>query len=722
MKKLGYGIEIGAALGSSFRSAMGKARQTIGGVGKTVKAQERDLKSHSRATRRAARETERFDRSATRLGQAVRRSKEEVARATRGAASYGRALGRAAAQSRRLGNVGRAAGKGLDFVANKYTALVGAVGFGATIRQVGNLQERFVRLGIQANKSKEEIDALKEAIYETALSDGVRVDAGELTAAVETIVEKTGDLDLARDNLRNIALAIQASSAAGQDIGSMVANLWDKYGIREADAVLQSLDRFVEQGKEAAFSLRNQAMHGERLMAAYAGVGRTGREAAAEQGALIQMFKKGTGGENGDQAVTAFERTIAELRSKSEDVEDLGVEVWDPDALAEGKREMRAVTDVLKELIVATNGDVKSLGEIFGDESLRGVQVLAAEFNKTGGFKTLDDLMTAGGTGNAIAADAERASRTFNQALGSLGTAWERFAESRLTQPIDMVASAISALGADGADVAFTVGTIGASLLGAVVAARKLGIGRLFSRGRSGAAAGGVGAAGLGAAGGVTPVYVTNMPAGGLGAAGGRGRARRGRAGRGRLGGAQFSGAGAGMGMSGTARAVRGGGRLLRGGGRLLGRAALPLALGLGAVDLVGAARSGSAEGVGRAGGGLAGALGGAAAGAALGSIVPIIGTAIGGILGGVVGGLGGEWLGGTIGKAVGAGSTSNAENVMPVVAGTVSSPPAAQNALRPVQITQNWTVHAAPGMDEEALARRIEKRIEAATRRALHD
>ena len=719
MKKLGYGIEIGAALGSSFRSAMGKARQTIGGVGKTVKAQERDLKSHSRATRRAARETERFDRSATRLGQAVRRSKEEVARATRGAASYGRALGRAAAQSRRLGNVGRAAGKGLDFVANKYTALVGAVGFGATIRQVGNLQERFVRLGIQANKSKEEIDALKEAIYETALSDGVRVDAGELTAAVETIVEKTGDLDLARDNLRNMAVAIQASGATGGDIGAMVANMFDKYGIRDGEAVLRMLDRFVEQGKFAAFALKDQATQSERLMAAYAGVGRSGEAGASEQGALVQMFRKGTG--SAEQAVTAFERTIAELRSKSEDVEGLGIEVWDPDALAEGKREMRAVTDVLKELIVATNGDVKSLGEIFGEESIRGVQVLAAEFNKTGGFKTLDDLMTAGGTGKAIDADANRASRIFNQALGSLGTAWERFAETRLTGPIDTVATAISALGADGADVAFTVGTIGAGLLGAVVAARKLGIGRLFSRGRGGAAAGGVGAAGLGAAGGVTPVYVTNMPAGGLGATGGRGRARRGRAGRGRLGGAQFSGAGAGRGMSGTARAVRGGGRLLRGGGRLLGRAALPLALGLGAVDLVGAARSGSAEGVGRAGGGLAGALGGAAAGAALGSIVPIIGTAIGGILGGVVGGLGGEWLGGVIGKAAG-GTPSQTQTLETVAATGGVASPTSDRSPPAVNVNNQITIHAAPGMDMDELVRKVMSRMEASTRRALHD
>lgn len=697
MKKLGYGIEVGATLGGSFRSTMGQARQGIGDVGKSVKAQERGLKSHARSARNTTRETDRLDRSSSRLGQSMRRTKEEIARAARGAANYGRTLGRAAAQSRKLGKMGALAGKGLDFAANKYTALVGAVGLGATIRQVGNLEERFVRLGIQANKSQAEINALKKQIFDTALSDGVRVDAGEITAAVETIVEKTGDLDLARENLRNIALAVQASGAAGQDIGAMVANMWDKYSIRDSEEVLRQLDRFVEQGKFASFALKDQATQSERLMAAYAGVGRSGAAAASEQGAIIQMFRKGTG--SAEQAVTAFERTLAELRSKSEDVEDIGVDVWDPEALAEGRREMRAVTDVLKDLITATEGDVKKLGEIFGDESIRGINVLASEFNRTGEFKQLDDLLKTGGTGDALAKDAERASRTFNQALGALSTAWERFADNKLSKPVDLLASAINNLGAEGANTAFTIGTIGAGLVGSAIAARKLGIGKLFSRGRRGAAAGApnTAGAGLGGFGGVTPVHVTNMPPGGFGGlgAGGKSRAGRGAARAGRLG------------------------RALRGGGKLLGRAALPLAVGLGAVDLIGAARSGNAEAVGRSGGGLTGALGGAAAGAALGSIVPVIGTTIGGILGGVIGGLGGEFLGGKIGQAVSGAPAADAAGAASIAAGAAASSTAAP---RPIQVTNQITVHAAPGMDTEELVRKVMQRMEAGTRRALHD
>lgn len=93
---------------------------------------------------------------------------------------------------------------------------------------------------------------------------------------------------------------------------------------------------------------------------------------------------------------------------------------------------------------------------------------------------------------------------------------------------------------------------------------------------------------------------------------------------------------------------------LLKGAGRVVGKAALPLAIGLEGLHIVtakpGAERAGA---TGEAIGGISGWLGGAAAGAALGSVVPVIGTAIGGIAGGIIGGLGGGWLGERAGKGI---------------------------------------------------------------------
>jgi len=135
---------------------------------------------------------------------------------------------------------------------------------------------------------------------------------------------------------------------------------------------------------------------------------------------------------------------------------------------------------------------------------------------------------------------------------------------------------------------------------------------------------------------------VTNWPAGGLGGAGGRGRGVR-RGGRFRGVGGTLASASAGRGFSSV-------GGLLRGGGKLLGRAAMPLALGMGALDVAEGAAKGDAKQIGGGVGGVGGALAGAAAGAALGSVVPVIGTAFGGVVGSVIGGLGGDWLGRKVG------------------------------------------------------------------------
>ena len=91
-------------------------------------------------------------------------------------------------------------------------------------------------------------------------------------------------------------------------------------------------------------------------------------------------------------------------------------------------------------------------------------------------------------------------------------------------------------------------------------------------------------------------------------------------------------------------------GWLTKGAGKLIGKAATPLAIGLGAYEAGSAFAKGDKRGgwgaISGTAGGLGGAAAGAAAGAALGSVVPIIGTAIGGIIGGIAGAMGGDWLG----------------------------------------------------------------------------
>lgn len=179
-------------------------------------------------------------------------------------------------------------------------------------------------------------------------------------------------------------------------------------------------------------------------------------------------------------------------------------------------------------------------------------------------------------------------------------------------------------------------------------------------RGGNSKGGGGLGQA-LGGVGGPIPVYVVNMPMGGMGSSGGgyllgKSGARKASRFAGTNMGQRLGRLGRGVQHSRVGSLLGKGGRVLGKAGRMLGRFGGPLALGLTALDVMGAMNSGmegkarNAE-IGKAiGSGLGGFGAGAAAGAALGSIVPGIGTLIGGVLGGTLGALGG----GAVGKAIG--------------------------------------------------------------------
>jgi hypothetical protein len=165
-------------------------------------------------------------------------------------------------------------------------------------------------------------------------------------------------------------------------------------------------------------------------------------------------------------------------------------------------------------------------------------------------------------------------------------------------------------------------------------------------------------------------------PSGGAGGAGATGGAAGSRGGirgffdnaKSRVGGwfgggtAAAGGAAAAEGAAGAAGAgtgaAAGGSRIggfFRGAGNILSKAALPLAIGAGVLNVATAEKGEKAKAVGESAGGILGGLGaGAAAGAALGSIVPGVGTVIGGIGGGIIGGIGGSKLGGWIGGMFG--------------------------------------------------------------------
>lgn len=405
-------------------------------------------------------------------------------------------------------------GAGLDRLGNRYTALLsGAAGVGAA-KMVMDLEMRFTRLGIQANASAEQVAKLKQAIYEAAQAPDIRVDPGEITSAIEAIIEKTGDLKFAESNMRNIGLAIQATGAAGQDIGEILAE-FQKMDIKSPDKVLEALDVLNVQGKEGAFTLQNLATLGPRVITAYTATGRSGAEALREMGAALQVIRMGTG--SSEMAATAFEAVLRTLTDpkKIKDLQQLaGISVFDPEKLKAGQRVLRPINELMVDIIQRTKGDKVKLGTIFDAEAVRAFNQAAGEFQRTGRLDSLEKFMSVHADGTATMKDSGRAATTASAAMTNLYTAWEKFADGTLTAPIQSLADALNSLDPKTVNTWLKIGGGVAAVLGAAVVGRKVFKAGKWVAGALGGKAGAAGTAGAAAGlGGMPlplPVYVVN--------------------------------------------------------------------------------------------------------------------------------------------------------------------------------------------------------------------
>lgn len=426
---------------------------------------------------------------------------------------FANAMGKMSERGRRhmtaLSRTADITGRTLDRMGNRYTALLtGAAGIGSA-KMVMELETRFTRLGIQANVSADEIARLKREIFEAAQAPEIRVDPSQITDAIEAIVEKTGDLQFARDNIKNIGVAIQATGAEGGAIGEILAE-FQKMGVKAPQEVLKAIDLLNVQGKEGAFTLQNLAALGPRVITAYTATGREGTKALTEMGAALQMIRMGTG--SSEQAATAFEallRTLTDPDKIKKLQQVAGIQVFDPQRLAAGEKVLRPINELMTEIVEKSKGDRTKLGAIFDAEAMRAFNQAGGEFMRTGRVDTMNKFMQVQADGKATMQDSARAAATSGAALQNLYTAWKKFADGELSGPIQSLADTLNGIEPGTVDRWMQIGKWVAIVGGGAVLARKVqkGVGGLAGLGKAGAA----GAGGL--MGGMPlplPVYVVN--------------------------------------------------------------------------------------------------------------------------------------------------------------------------------------------------------------------
>ena len=565
--------------------------------------------------------------------------------------------------------------QGVDKAFSGLGTAMGAIGVslsvGAATKEIIELDNRLTRIGLTADASAEQVASLKQKVFEAVRDSSIKIDTTSINDALDVVMTKTGDLKYAEDNIRNIAIAIQATGEQGASIGSVFAE-FQKFGY-SAEQITQLMDDMVKQGDQGAFTFGEFAKAGSAVISAYSPIG-TAPEDIKKANAAMQIIMKGT--KSAEIAVTALGSAMSELSSpdKQQKLMAIGVRVRDES----GK--FRDFNDIMADLLKVSEkvGNTDFLGNIFGQTSMQAIRAYSNFYEDM-----YPKLMDLGDTTGAMENKSATMANTLAANLQQVQTAFVRFADAKLTEPFEKLTNSLNKLSEDPdafnrifTGIAVGVGSIAAvkglsSVINIVssIASLKKGSGNI----NIGSNIGGNG----------MPVYVTNWG----GKAGASPFPSSGSAGNqqalGRTPTGQPAGTPLNAGSQGNTLQKMGGaanqavkgltGKQLAAGGAAAGigaaLVAIPSAVNEVAeinadetlTDKEKSTKKGGAIGdaagtvIGATAGGVAGVAAGAAVGAAVGSVIPVLGTAVGALVGAGIGALGG-WLGGKAGRAIGEG------------------------------------------------------------------
>lgn len=547
---------------------------------------------------------------------------------------------------RRLRSLSVSASNGIDRLGNRYTGLATSLGVGIAAKGVIDFDQKLRAIQTQAKLSDDATAALKQKMLDLANNPAVRLDVSQLVDGISNVVDLTGDIQFANDNMMNMGVAMRASGAAAPDIAKVVAAL-RKLDIKSPEQISAALAKLIEQGKQGSMPFKDMATELGTLASKFAALGYKGQGALDFLGAFMQTTQDTTN--NSAETGTAIEAVINDLKNNGGKLQNSGIKLINEDGT---RRSLDLVLSDILTKVSKVKDKVKQdsmLQDIFGIESQNAIAQLQADFNKNGKFTMLSDLMGASSDSNQMTQDAINNTHTMAAALDTLNSAFTRLANNNLSKPIQELADAIQSLDSDELERLFNIAATGATAAAGIWAVNKAvrGVagGIRFAQGlRRGGRAGSRAASALSSA-AATPVLVTNWPTGGGGAwgAGGEGRAR----GRGRI---SVRGGRAGrigrLASRATSLVPRGVTRSLgsiTGKASRLGRGIGPLNATLAAVNVGTAIANGDTRGAVGAGGNFAGAVAGGELGAAGGSLLGPIGTVIGGLIGAGLGGYLGE-------------------------------------------------------------------------------
>ncbi|WP_105462007.1 phage tail protein [Escherichia coli] len=399
-----------------------------------------------------------------------------------------------------------AAGRGLDTLGNRYTAMIAGLGSSLTIKQVADFDAQMRRMGTDAQLTTEQVKTLHDKIRDVSNQKDIRIDASALGQGASELLGKTGDYQYVVDNLRNMGLFMQAFGVDGQVAAGLMAQFWEK-NVRGADAVSNMMDRLYSQFAVGSVSVADVARAAPKLFSI---IQDQGPEAIAQMGAFAQVFAKNKG--SIDETVTSIQAMYASLSDKKniEFLKKNGVDVF-----VKGTKDIKKPYELMMEILKRAKYDQLKLQDVFDQTGMQGIKALLNPENRQLMEQMIYGTIDLGSTQKAAQTNAEG----FNAAMQSLNNEWQRFAEGQLAKPVQELADALNSVDQNTVQNWLQVGKYMAIALGGIIAIRKTyQFGKTIHdimnpKGKGKGIPGGITDV-FGS--GVMPVYVVNMGSGGM--------------------------------------------------------------------------------------------------------------------------------------------------------------------------------------------------------------
>lgn len=324
--------------------------------------------------------------------------------------------------------------KAFSGVATKLGALGVSLSMGAAANQIINIDEQLTRMGMTADASAEQVNRLKQKIFEAAQDPNIKIDTSKIISALDVVMTKTGNLDYVEDNIRNIAVALQASGAAGEEMGDVFSEFQKKNF--SAAQISQLMDDLVKQGDQGEYTFQKFAKTGKAVLSSYSTIGNTVDD-VKKLNAVMQILVADT--KNEELAATALDSVISELSDpkKQEKLGIIGVAVRDSQGA------FRDLADIMDDVLAVAEkeGNIDFLLEVFGTTSMKAVRAFQ---NYGKNYKKLTEDL--GNTTGALEAKSARMAGTMKANLQNLQTTFLKFADTNLAAPIEKVNNLLSYL------------------------------------------------------------------------------------------------------------------------------------------------------------------------------------------------------------------------------------------------------------------------------------